>query len=278
VTAYRLVMGQYPPPLDARQNEHGAWQVRSPDVRPLLESNPRIESVLREVMVRLLSEASEERGTAAQVAEALEAGAGGAEHPKPSKPPVRAWAWKPCLALTAAGSCAVLLWYAKPVLVPPGSSSQTPDVGTTAVGGTSPPEPQAFTAAGTEKKPPAQEPLPEPRPGQIRPDKKGQCPVRQQIPINGGCWIDVNSLADAQACAGSGYVFFQGRCFVPALESPRKPHRAHRKRAERPRASPGASSVPAHEAGADQSVPASEPDSKGRKPADGYCRLVGTGA
>jgi serine/threonine protein kinase len=223
VTAYRLVMGQYPPPIEARLDEQGSWQVTSPDVRPLLENNPRVEPVLREVMVRLLSATPEARGTAAQVAGALEAVAGRAEHPEPSKPPVRARARKPWLALVAAGSCAVLLWYAKPVLVPPGSNSQTPDAGTAAVGDISPTGPQASTAAITEKKPLAQEPPPEPRPGQLRPDKKGQCPGRQQVAINGGCWLDVSPRVGAQACAESGHVFFQGKCFVPALEPPRKP-------------------------------------------------------
>jgi len=61
VTAYRLVMGQYPPPLDARQDEQGAWRVTSPDVRPLLESNSRVEPRLREVISRLLSDAPEAR-------------------------------------------------------------------------------------------------------------------------------------------------------------------------------------------------------------------------
>jgi hypothetical protein len=223
VTAYRLVMGQYPPPWEARKDEQGLWRVTSPELRPLLERNPRVEPELREVIVRLLSEAPEDRGTAAQVAEALEAGAGGAEHPEPSKPPVRARAWKPWLALAVAGACAVLLWHAKPVLVPPGPSSQAPEAGRVAVGDTSPTQPRTSTAPGTEKKPLAQEPLPEPRPGQLRPDKKGQCPGRQQVPINGGCWLDVSPRVGAQACAESGYVFFKGKCFGPALEPPRKP-------------------------------------------------------
>ncbi|HEX8703189.1 MAG TPA: serine/threonine-protein kinase [Myxococcaceae bacterium] len=223
VTAYRLVMGQYPPPMEVRQDEQGAWQVTRPDVRPLLESNLRVEPVLREVMVRLLSDEPEARGTAGQVAEALEAGAGGAEHPVPSNPPVRARAWKPWLALATAGACAVLLWHAQSLLIPPGSNSRTPHAGTVAVGDTSPTEPQTSTAPGTEKKPLAQEPLPEPRPGQLRPDKRGQCPGRQQVAINGGCWLDVRSSTDAQSCAESGYVFFQGKCFFPALEPPRKP-------------------------------------------------------
>jgi serine/threonine protein kinase len=79
VTAYRLVMGQYPARIDARQDEQGAWNATSPDPRPMLESNPQVEPALREVIVRLLSSAPEARGTATQVAEALEAGAGGAD-------------------------------------------------------------------------------------------------------------------------------------------------------------------------------------------------------
>ncbi|HEX8705169.1 MAG TPA: serine/threonine-protein kinase, partial [Myxococcaceae bacterium] len=51
VTAYRLVMGQYPACIDARQDEQGTWQATSPDVRPLLESNARVEPALREVIV-----------------------------------------------------------------------------------------------------------------------------------------------------------------------------------------------------------------------------------
>jgi hypothetical protein len=66
-------MGQYPPPLDARQDEQGSWHILCPDLRPLLERNPRVEPGLREVILRLLSEAPEARGTAAQVTQALEA-------------------------------------------------------------------------------------------------------------------------------------------------------------------------------------------------------------
>jgi serine/threonine protein kinase len=90
VTAYRLVMGQYPAEVEARQDEQGQWQAMTPEVRPELESNPRVEPVLREVIVRLLSEAAEERGTVRQVAEELEAAAGGEEGPERSRPPERA--------------------------------------------------------------------------------------------------------------------------------------------------------------------------------------------
>jgi serine/threonine protein kinase len=66
VTAYRLVMGQYPACIDARQDEQGIWQATSPDFRPLLESNPRLEPPLREMILQLLSHAPEQRGTAAR--------------------------------------------------------------------------------------------------------------------------------------------------------------------------------------------------------------------
>jgi len=232
VTAYRLVMGQYPARGDARQDEQGHWQVKSPDPRPLLESNPRVEPALREVIVRLLSDEPEARGTAAQVAEALEAGAGEEESVERPRPQRRARDWKPWLELTAVGACAVLLWHARPVRspahpmivsAPRASDSQASDAGTSAVGDTVPTEPGASTTPSTQKEPLAQEPLPEPRPGQLRPDKRGQCPGRNQVPINGGCWIDVSSLMDAQACAESGYVVFNGKCFGPALAPPKKP-------------------------------------------------------
>jgi serine/threonine protein kinase len=236
VTAYRLVMGQYPPPLEVRQDEQGDWQVTSPSIRPLLESNAQVEPPLREVMVRLLSDAPEARGTARQVAEALEAVAGetveAAERPERPRPLVRTRAWKPWLALAAAGACAVLLWNSQQVPRPSGpvsvstpgaSDAQAPDAGTAAVGDSLPTEPQAPTPAPTEKQPLAQEPLPEPRPGQARPDEKGRCLGRKQVPINGGCWIDVSSAIDAQDCAESGYVLFKGRCFGPASPPPKKP-------------------------------------------------------
>ncbi len=232
VTAYRLVMGQYPPPIETRQDEHGAWQARGADLRPLLEGNPRVAPPLREVIVRLLSVAPEDRGTAAQVAQALEAASGGEARPERSKPPQRARARKPWLALAAAGACTVLVWHSWPARPPLGSmnaktpwvaDSREPDADTAAVGDTEPTEPRASTSPPTEKEPLAQKPLPEPRPEQLRPDKRGQCPGRKQVPINGGCWNDVSPAMDAQTCVESGHVFFQGKCFVPAFESSKRP-------------------------------------------------------
>ncbi len=253
VTAYRLVMGQYPPELDVREDEEGSWQVKSPDPRPLLEKNPRLPPLLREWIVRLLSDDPEERGTAAQVAQALEAAAeenmpvpqrapaaevssseasvpaGGGEPPKRPRFPLRMLAWKPWFALAAAGVAVLLLWNSQflrghtPASAQQASGSQVPEAGTSAVGDTSPTAPQASVHPASEPAPVAQEPLPELRPGQARPDEKGRCPGRLQVAINGGCWVDVSSSMDAQACTESGYVFFRGRCYTHALALPQKP-------------------------------------------------------
>jgi serine/threonine protein kinase len=233
VTAYRLAMGEYPPELDAREEEEGAWRIISPELRPLLERNTQVEPGLREVILRLLSEAPEARGTAAQVAQALEAVAeqrvpppnvpaprSGNERPAHVSPPARARAWEPWVALAAVGVCALLLWTVPKARFPP--ASQAPDAGTAAVGEAAPTEPQASPPPSAEKKPLAQEPLPEPRPGQARPDRKGQCPGSKQVPINGGCWLEHLPMS-AEECMGNGGVIFKGKCFVPALAPARKP-------------------------------------------------------
>jgi serine/threonine protein kinase len=226
VTAYHLVMGQYPPDMDVRQEEEGGWQVKSPDPRPLLEKNPRLEPRLREWILRLLSDAPEERGTAAQLAQALEAAA--REPPQRPKAVARRTAFKPWLALAATVASVLLLWTVqslpgqRPESTQQASDSQVPDAGSSAVGDTSPTVPLASAHPPSEPKPLAQEPLPEPRPGQARPDKKGRCPGRLQVPINGACWAEVSSM-DAEACAESGFVFFRGRCYTHALAPPPKP-------------------------------------------------------
>ena len=95
---------QYPPDIEPFEDEEGTWQVAGPDVRPRLERNARVQPVLREWVLRLLSGAPEERGTVAQFAEALEAEAAPAatapvEPPAPPRPLARARARSPWLAL-----------------------------------------------------------------------------------------------------------------------------------------------------------------------------------
>jgi serine/threonine protein kinase len=218
VTAYRLVMGQYPPDIEPFQDDEGSWQVVSPDVRPLLERNVRVQPVLREWILRLLSDAPEKRGTAAQFAEALEAEAAAVELPAHPRPLARARARSPWLAMAVVGACAVLLWALRES-VPVSSDSYSPDAGFTAVGDTSPTKPEASSKAEPEHEPIAQRPPPENR--QARPDAKGRCPGRKQVVINGGCWAEI-PLMNAEECTENGYMLLEGKCFAPANEPPRK--------------------------------------------------------
>ncbi|HLL03462.1 MAG TPA: hypothetical protein VK539_22955 [Myxococcaceae bacterium] len=125
----------------------------------------------------------------------------------------------------------MLLWRSQPVPVPPAhvsasppraSDFHVPDAGPSAVGDTSPTEPRSTPPSTSEKKPIAHESLPEPRPGQLRPDGKGRCLGPKQVAINGGCWLEFPTLTPEECTAG-GYVLLKGKCFSPALKSPKKP-------------------------------------------------------
>jgi len=239
VTTYRLIMGEYPPPVDAQEDEVGTWHVISPDIRSPLENNPRLPQRLREVILRLFSETPEARGTAAQAAEALEAAATESvkERPPekpasaPPRPLVPARVWKPGLVLAVAGACAVLLWSWQPTSVPAVHLSESPpqslaahapDAGTSALGDSAHTEPQVSSPPPAEETSITQEPLPEPRPGQARPDEKGQCPSRKHVLINSGCWLEQLPMT-AEECTESGCVLFKGKCYAPAFARPKKP-------------------------------------------------------
>jgi hypothetical protein len=80
VTAYQLLTGQYPKLGEPRQDEAGIWQLE--DVAPPAPHvlNPRVEPRLSALILRMLSVRPEVRGTAAELAEALEQAA---ENPVP---------------------------------------------------------------------------------------------------------------------------------------------------------------------------------------------------
>ncbi|HLL06515.1 MAG TPA: serine/threonine-protein kinase [Myxococcaceae bacterium] len=255
VTAYRLVMGQYPPPMDVQEqgeDGEGGWRVSSPDPRALLEANPRLQPVLREWIRRLLSDVPEERGTAARLAEALEAEAReqvkelppatapATQETRPAvlpghdRPRSPARGGAPWLVLAVAGVCAVLLWNRPPAPVPPGhvavsppqaSQAHAPDAGTAAVGDSEPAEPEDTAQSPTEDKPVAQEPSTEPQRGlprqQVRADAKGRCPGRTQVAIDGACWVESRAMTEEE-CTQNGYLLRKGKCYGPAMELPRK--------------------------------------------------------
>jgi serine/threonine protein kinase len=277
VTAYRLVTGQYPQPGEPFKDEAGIWQPGELGSPPPHVLNPQVEPCLSALILRMLSARPEERGTAEQLAEALEQAARNlapestqplfdrnAVPPsaKPSEEFVAASAlgdhtrlsnkfdvrvpeprelsaeargstqsnnpllstrqWWPWLTLAAAGlTLVVWAWWAVPgkSVAPPlvvqkeaGGAGQQ-DGGTTGLG-------DSTSAASTEDSSDhfilsgmVAEPLPEPLPGQTRPDANGRCPRKRQVALNGGCWLEI--LLDHDGCEELNGQMFKGTCYVP---------------------------------------------------------------
>jgi len=231
VTAYRLVTGQYPPGPEFHEDAQGTWHMREAPFPVPRELNPRLAPPLSALIVRMLSMAPEARGSAAELAQALEAAAEEAlAAPAPPRPWRQLAAWE---VGGARGLAAVLLglWALLAVHAPLSSDSAREQVASTPASREGA-EASLAEAGADAPVPPVQEPStpetisqdtpPKPIPGQLTPDAKGQCPGRTQIPINGGCWVELLTK-DAEACAENGYVFFKARCYAPALDTRRKP-------------------------------------------------------
>jgi hypothetical protein len=67
----------------------------------------------------------------------------------------------------------------------------------------------------------AAETPPEPQPGQTRPDAKGRCPHKQQVALNGGCWIALS--LEQEVCAGLHGQLYKGSCYLPFIPPGRPP-------------------------------------------------------
>jgi hypothetical protein len=72
VTAYRLVTGEHPELGEPSQDEAGTWHLTGLASPAPIALNPRVAPNLNALILRMLSVRPEERGTAAEVAEALE--------------------------------------------------------------------------------------------------------------------------------------------------------------------------------------------------------------
>lgn len=152
---------------------------------------------------------------------------------RPRAPQWRGWPW---LAMAATGlaagsmTAAVGMWLEArdESLREPGvahvesAEEDSADAGTRGLG-------EAAAATSMEQPPApslqekvAEEPLPEPQPGQTRPNAKGQCPHKGQIALNKGCWLETTSL-DREGCAASGGHMFKGLCCVPIIPPGRRP-------------------------------------------------------
>jgi serine/threonine protein kinase len=251
VTVYRLVTGEYPPGPMTRRDAAGARQLVGEDPRPYLECHPGVHPVLRERLPRLLSLSPEERGTAVELADALEGAAARAVVPAPvvtaslvtelpsREVPASAQAVRPApvrtrspwRTLAAVGLSGLCLWALQALVRQPedGSvggleacGSGVPESDPIAVGDTSSRELPASAHPPSEPEVVAQEPLPKPHPRQVRPGEKGKCPGRTQVALNGACWVEFPSM-NAEACAENGYAYYKGRCYAPTVAAPEKP-------------------------------------------------------
>jgi serine/threonine protein kinase len=251
VTVYRLVTGEYPPGPMTRRDAAGARQLVGEDPRLFLECHPGVHPVLRERLPRLLSLSPGERGTAVELAEALEGAATHVTAPAPSvmaswarelpvdeavprKKSVRrapALARRPWSALAAAGLCGLFVWAVQAMFqqsedgapgVLEACGSGVPDERSVAVGDSTTSALPPSAQPPSEQEVLAQEPLPKPHPRQVRTDEKGKCPGRQQVPLNGACWVELPSMT-SEACAENGLAYYKGRCYAPTLAPPEKP-------------------------------------------------------
>jgi len=253
VTACRLLIGEYPEPAAPRKDEEGKWHLDMLLPHGLLKENG-MEPRLRAFVLRMLAEKPEDRGSAAQLAEELERAAELAEVPAPKPqqpaaqepkaeraseasgptadvvPPAPVQLKRHWRVLAAAG-LALAVWTWKAVSRPPEAESSaadaqsaeegTPDAGPSGLG-------EAAAATSLKEAPNSshqevltEDSLPEPRPGQTRPDGKGRCPHRRQIALNRGCWLEIS--LEPERCSELKGQMFKGLCYLPFIPPGRPP-------------------------------------------------------
>jgi serine/threonine protein kinase len=251
VTAYRVVTAKYPPFAHPRGDDAWLWRPEELARWTARIINPRCTPELSALVSRMLSPQPEARGSARQVAEALEQAARDAgreaevplftgDEPRPAdliplpqrvtvRPPPRMprrWPW-----FAAAGLGGALAMSAGGLLSEPHSEEPTTphlaqqeeskDAGTVAVGET------ALTAPVAPRNTPsvwasiAIDVPPKPFPGQRRPDGNGRCPSKVQIALNEGCWTKLT--VDLKDCDAWGGIEYKGACYQPVMTRQRLP-------------------------------------------------------
>jgi len=112
------------------------------------------------------------------------------------------------------------LWPARTASVLGGESSSPVPV---SLGDTAPVSSEVPENASAQKGLAQQLPK-DPLPRQLKPDSSGRC-LKGLIAINGGCWAKVEVAPEG--CTGNGYVY-QGSCYVPFYGSKSEPTSAPR--------------------------------------------------
>jgi eukaryotic-like serine/threonine-protein kinase len=261
VTAYRLLTGRYPEIGQPREEEGGRWSWEGVEPTAPHVHNPRVEVRLSALCLRMLSVSPEARGSAAELAEALEQVAHGtvppssqplfAPEPSPAEAKTQAReelhgargsarsanaraTARPWLRQSTTAAMVLVLaggaWWAvewKPEAElstarhEAGRASQEDDEDTTGLGEAASHASVQASPAPSAREVLGEEPQPEPVQGQVRPDAKGRCPRKWQVALNGGCWKQL-SLNREECEAINGYQF-KGSCYMPITASSQSP-------------------------------------------------------
>jgi len=238
VTAWRLVVGTYPatyPPLEAH-----AGALDDPGPRPADELNARCALELSALISRMLSVRPEARGTARELAEALERAARRAgpaadvplfsqevPRPRPESPGVfRSRGSQLAVASLAAALSLAGVWmvnkagWRAATTQPPTEAGEARDAGTAGLGDTVLTAPVASLPVPSEWSPMGVDLPSKPLRGQRRPDANGRCPTQNQVAINGGCWK--KQPESPEECDEDSYVY-KGACYLPVFPRPPPP-------------------------------------------------------
>jgi serine/threonine protein kinase len=217
VTACRLLTGEYPLLPEPFRDAHGNWHLRNAHLPPALLRSPSIEPSLRAFTLRLLSVQPEQRGAAAQLAQELE---------QTLKPFQRARTrhaagWGAVAAASMA--VAVWAWKAAPDNPAPDRSlakADSADTGTTGLGDSATPSALEPAPSASTREAMSENTLPQPVPGQVRPDEKGHCPFKGLVSLNGACWAEATGAPEK--CPELGGQMFKGSCYVPFIPPGRR--------------------------------------------------------
>ncbi|QSQ28142.1 serine/threonine protein kinase [Pyxidicoccus parkwayensis] len=252
VTAFRLITGKYPPVPNPEEEDAWLWRPEALETWTARACNRRCIPELSALVSRMLAPNARARGSAREVAEALEQAARRAgreadvplftgEEPRPAglfalpqhvtvqRPPrPRRWPWFTAaglggaLALSAAGLLSVSRSEepATHQFAEQNESEEARDGGTVAAGDTALIARVAPPRAPSVLSPIAVELPPKPLPGQRRPDGNGRCPGKVQVAINGGCWRKVP--VDMKDCDVEEGFEYRGACYIP-VPSPSRP-------------------------------------------------------
>jgi serine/threonine protein kinase len=250
VMAYRLVTGEYPPPwTDFIETEEGL-QLVPPEPVPV-ETRATVSPELAALINKLLSDEPAARGSAAEVAEALEQAAnasGGkvdqlitpvsaqaptvSESPAPVQaprstprvaPPRREREWSQRLAITAVVLVAAGVWWAAQTLsvtesagvYVQGASAGMQDAGVVGVGDELPAVPVVEAPPKQGRGGMSLDMLKKPLPGQHRPPCQ-----KPEVEIKGGCWI---RLGEVPPPCGGRYYEWNKECYLPVFAPPQPP-------------------------------------------------------